>query len=94
MEGDLKIWPQTTKYGSKFGFCGTIVSLDPQPHNDWTINKLLAFNIEVKHATTAAFFNATDLPAAPVSDAILNNLQEPGWPTVKKILSVQVGGGV
>ena len=52
--------------------------------NDWTANELLAYNIEVQHATsTTAFFNTVDLPETSVSETILNNLQEPAGPLSK-----------
>lgn len=51
----------------------------------WTANELLDFNIQVKHATTASFFDTTDLPAPPVfeTETILNNLEEPNGPLSK-----------
>jgi len=51
--------------------------------NNWTANELLAYNIEVQHATTTAFFNTVDLPETSVSETILNNLQEPAGPLSK-----------
>jgi len=51
--------------------------------NEWTRNELLAFNIGVKDATTAAFFNAATLPATSVSQTILKNLAEPAGPLSK-----------
>jgi hypothetical protein len=46
----------------------------------WTAKELLAFNIQVRHATTVSFFNTADLPLPPVSETILNNLEEPSGP--------------
>jgi hypothetical protein len=51
--------------------------------DDWTTNELFAFNIEVQHATAAAFFKTTDLPEASVSETILDDLQEPDGPLSK-----------
>ena len=51
--------------------------------NDWSRNELLAFNIKIKDATTAAFFNIATLPATTVSQTILNNLTEPAGPLSK-----------
>lgn len=51
--------------------------------DDWTINELLAFNIEVQHATTVTFFNTADLPEVSVPETILNNLHEPDAPVSK-----------
>jgi hypothetical protein len=51
--------------------------------DDWSINELLAFNIEVQRATTVTFFNTADLPEVSVPETILNNLQEPDAPLPK-----------
>ncbi|KAF8964281.1 hypothetical protein BDZ97DRAFT_1660604 [Flammula alnicola] len=45
--------------------------------SSWTKNELLAFNISVVPATVPAFFGRTELPPAPVSPTILNNLVMP-----------------
>jgi len=49
----------------------------------WTADELLAFNIEVKNATTASFFDTTDLPVPPAFETVLNNLEEPNGPVSK-----------
>jgi len=51
--------------------------------SNWTAKELLAFNIRVVNATAPAFFPSTELPPAPVSPTILNNLQIPEGPLPK-----------
>ncbi|KDR77996.1 hypothetical protein GALMADRAFT_266547 [Galerina marginata CBS 339.88] len=46
----------------------------------WTENDLLAFNIEAVTVNTTQFFGSPELPPAPVSQTILNNLEEPNGP--------------
>ncbi|KAG6843737.1 hypothetical protein H0H87_001079, partial [Tephrocybe sp. NHM501043] len=52
--------------------------------SEWTGNELLAFNIRVEDANTAAFFNTTQLPVAQVSETILNNEEQPNPPLPKE----------
>ncbi|KDR73309.1 hypothetical protein GALMADRAFT_100965 [Galerina marginata CBS 339.88] len=51
--------------------------------SEWTGNELLAFNIRVVNANMIAFFNTTQLPAAHVSETILNNAEKPNQPLQK-----------
>ena len=51
--------------------------------SDWTGNELLAFNIRVENANTAAFFNRPQLPPVDVSDMILDNTEKPDGPLQK-----------
>ncbi|KAF8908177.1 hypothetical protein CPB84DRAFT_1725221 [Gymnopilus junonius] len=45
--------------------------------SDWTINELLAFNIQVVPANTTVFFRNPELPQLSISPMILDNLQMP-----------------
>lgn len=45
--------------------------------SNWTRSELLAFNIRVVTVNAAVFFGSVELPPAPVSPAILNNLYIP-----------------
>ncbi|KAF8183432.1 hypothetical protein BJ912DRAFT_1044019 [Pholiota molesta] len=47
---------------------------DAAMDSEWTQNEICAFNIEVETVDVPTFFNITELPAATVSDVILNNL--------------------
>ncbi|KAM6499421.1 hypothetical protein JOM56_004929 [Amanita muscaria] len=51
--------------------------------SNWTTAELLAFNIEVQTVGAATFFNTPELPAATVSETILNNLDRPDGPLSK-----------
>ncbi|KAF8909712.1 hypothetical protein CPB84DRAFT_1673391 [Gymnopilus junonius] len=51
--------------------------------SDWTGNELLAFNIRVENANTAAFFNRPELPPVDMSDTILDNTEKPEEPLQK-----------
>ena len=51
--------------------------------SDWTGNELLAFNIRVENANTAAFFNRPQLPPLDISDTILDNTEKPDGPLQK-----------
>ena len=45
--------------------------------SDWTINELLAFNIQVVPTNATVFFGDSELPQPSISPAILANLQMP-----------------
>jgi hypothetical protein len=45
--------------------------------SEWTQNEIHAFNIEIQTVDVPTFFNITELPAAAVSDVILNNVRPP-----------------
>ncbi|KAF8888734.1 hypothetical protein CPB84DRAFT_1749462 [Gymnopilus junonius] len=45
--------------------------------SDWTMNELLAFNIQVVPANTTVFFGNPELPQPSISPMILDNLQMP-----------------
>ncbi|OBZ65509.1 hypothetical protein A0H81_14462 [Grifola frondosa] len=45
--------------------------------NDWTMNELIEFNIQVESVDAVTFFGHEDLPQPPVSHTILNNVDMP-----------------